>query len=207
MAKIVHDYGGKYISDEVQTGAGRCGQDFFLTKTLDLQADMITMAKGFGNGAAIGGVLMKTEVSDTLAGKAYFNTFGGDPFQVLQAKLTMEIIREEKLIENAKNMGALLRDGLLQLMGTHRLIGDVRGRGLLMGMEFVKDRTTKIPAPQEVAGFMDACLARGLLLGKGGLMGNVVRIAPPLSINKEQIDFMLETMDQALAEVGRKKWK
>ncbi|MBL7671366.1 MAG: aspartate aminotransferase family protein [Bdellovibrionaceae bacterium] len=206
IVKIAHDYGGKYISDEVQTGAGRCGESFFLTKSMGLDADMITMAKGFGNGAAIGAVLMKTEISETMAGKSYFNTFGGDPFQVLQAKLTMDIIREEKLIENAKNMGTLLRDGLLQLMKTHSLIGDVRGRGLLMGMEFVKDRATKIHAPQEVAGFMDACLARGLLVGKGGLMGNVVRIAPPLSINKEQVDFMLETFDQALFEIGWKKW-
>lgn len=201
VSKIVHDYGGKYISDEVQTGAGRCGGDFLLTKNLKIDADMVTMAKGFGNGAAIGAILMKTEVAEKLAGKAYFNTFGGDPYQTAQAKITMDIIREEKLIANAKNMGALLKDGLEQLMKKHQIIGDVRGRGLLLGMELVKDRTTKAYATSETIKFMDNCKELGLLLGKGGLFGNVVRVVPPLSVKKEQIHSMLEIMDKSLVNL------
>lgn len=203
VAKIVHNYGGKYISDEVQTGAGRCGGAFLLTKSLNIDADMVTMAKGFGNGAAIGATMMKTEVAEKMAGKAYFNTFGGDPYQTLQAKLTMDIIKEEKLVENAKNMGKLLEDGAKQLMKKHMLIGDVRGRGLLLGMELVKDRTTKAYATQEATDFMDECKDLGLLLGKGGLMGNVIRLAPPISIKKDQINSMLEIMDQALTKMAK----
>lgn len=205
VASIVHNYGGKYISDEVQTGAGRCGGDFLLTKSLGFDADLITMAKGFGNGAAIGAVLMKTEVSEKMAGKSYFNTFGGDPYQTLQAKITMDIIREEKLVENAKNMGALLKDGIQQMMKKHSLIGDVRGRGLLMGIELVKDRTTKAYATQETVDFMEACKDLGMLLGKGGLMGNVIRLAPPLSINREQVHSMLQIMDQAFIQISKGK--
>lgn len=203
VAKIVHNYGGKYISDEVQTGAGRCGGNFLLTKELEIDADMVTMAKGFGNGAAVGATLMKTEVAEKMAGKLYFNTFAADPYQMIQAKVTMEVIEEEKLVENAKNMGKLLKDGMQEMMKKHTIIGDVRGRGLLMGMELVKDRTTKAYAAEECARFMDACKDRGLLLGKGGLMGNVVRIAPPLNINRQDVAFMLETMDQAFQEISK----
>lgn len=203
VAKIVHNYGGKYISDEVQTGAGRCGGDFLLTRELKIDADLVTMAKGFGNGAAIGAALMKTDVAEKLAGKAYFNTFAADPYQTLQAKLTMEIIEEEGLISNARRMGKLLKDGLLQLMKKHAIIGDVRGRGLLLGVELVKDRKTKAYATDECVRFMDLCKEHGLLLGKGGLMGNVVRIAPPLSIREKQVHFMLETMDRAFGETAK----
>lgn len=203
VTKIVHNYGGKYISDEVQTGAGRCGGSFLLTKSLNIDADMVTMAKGFGNGAAIGATLMKTEVAEKLAGKSYFNTFGGDPYQTLQAKLTMEIIREEKLVENAKNMGAKLKDGLQQMQKHQPLIGDVRGRGLLLGIELVKDKKTKVHATEEAALFMDACKERGLLLGKGGLQGNVIRLAPPISINESQVNSMLEIMDKAFTEISK----
>lgn len=202
VTKIVHNYGGKYISDEVQTGAGRCGGAFLLTTSLAMDADMVTMAKGFGNGAAIGAVLMKTEVAEKMAGKAYFNTFGGDPYQTIQAKITMDIIKEENLVANAKNMGALLKDGLVQMMKKHSLIGDVRGRGLLLGVELVKDRNTKVHAIDEAVKFMDACKDRGLLLGKGGLFGNVIRLAPPISINKERIHSMLQIMDEAFTAIA-----
>jgi 4-aminobutyrate aminotransferase-like enzyme len=201
VTKIVHDYGGKYISDEVQTGAGRCGGEFLLTRELGIDADMVTMAKGFGNGAAIGAVLMKSEDADALQGKMYFNTFGGDPMQTAQAQATMEIIAEEELIDNAREMGARIVDGLKDMMNRHPMIGDVRGRGLLLGMELVKDRKTKEFASAEAARFMDLCKDRGVLLGKGGLRGNVIRIAPPLTINAAEVDQLLEVMDQALAEL------
>jgi len=202
VTKIVHEYGGKYISDEVQTGAGRCGHEFLLTKELGIDADMVTMAKGFGNGAAIGAVLMKSEDADALKGKMYFNTFGADPYQTAQAKATMDIIADENLIENARIMGERIVDGLQQMMKRHEWIGDVRGRGLLLGMELVKDRKTKEHAVAEAARFMDLCKDRGVLLGKGGLRGNVIRIAPPLAINAAEVDQLLEVIDQSLAELG-----
>jgi 4-aminobutyrate aminotransferase-like enzyme len=164
---------------------------------------MVTMAKGFGNGAAIGAVLMKSEDAKSLEGKSYFNTFGGDPMQSAQAKATMDIIAEEKLSENAIAMGARLVDGFKQMMSKHEMIGDVRGRGLLLGVELVKDRKSKEHASAEAARLMDTCKDHGVLLGKGGLYGNVIRIAPPMTINAEQVDHLLEVVDRALAEVGR----
>ncbi len=202
VTEIVHNYGGKYISDEVQTGAGRCGGEFLLSRELGIDADMITMAKGFGNGAAIGAVLMKTEDAESLSGRLYFNTFGGDPMQTAQARVTMQVIKEEKLIDNAREMGKRLKDGMRELMKSHALIGDVRGRGLLLGMELVKDRKSKEHAGAEAITFMDKCKDKGLLLGKGGLFGNVIRVAPALTIGAEQVDAMLKIMDEALHEMS-----
>ena len=203
VVKIVHKYGGKYISDEVQTGAGRCGSQFLLTREMGIDADMVTMAKGLGNGAPIGACMMKNDVAEPLAGKMLFLTFGSDPYQTAQAKVTIDVIREEKLIENSRAQGAYLVDGMKGLMKTRRLIGDVRGRGLLLGMELVKDRATKEHAVAETARFMEICRDKGVLIGKGGLMGNVVRIAPPLSLTREQADRILMAFDQALDEIER----
>ena len=201
VIKIVHNYGGKYISDEVQTGVGRCGESLFETKELGIQADIISMAKGLGNGAAIGAVLMRSDVAEHMAGKSFFNTFGGDSFQTKQAALTVEIIEEEKLIQNAKAMGALLKDGLKELMKKYALIGDVRGRGLLLGFELVKDRKTKEPAAAETLQVLEQCKAKGLLVGRGGLKKNVVRMAPALSITRDDVSFILKTFDESLREI------
>ena len=202
VTKIVHEYGGRYISDEVQTGAGRCGTEFLLTRELGIDADMVTMAKGFGNGAAIGAVLMKPEDAQAFEGKLYFNTFGGDPMQTAQARATMDVIAEENLIANAGAMGQRLKDGMKVLMKEHQLIGDVRGKGLLLGMEFVRDRVSKEHASEETLLFMDKCKEKGVLVGKGGLFGNVVRVAPPLSIKAAQVDELLEVFDRSLSEVS-----
>ncbi len=205
VAKIVHNYGGKYISDEVQTGSGRCGGSLFLSTELGIDADIITTAKSMGNGAAIGAAMMTSEVADPLAGKAFFNTFGSDPYPAVQAALTIEIIEEENLIENARKMGAYLMEGLKTLMKTHPLIGDVRGRGLLMGIELVKDRTTKEHAVQETIDLMDLCKDKGVLLGKGGLKGNVLRIAPPLTIGRAEVDLIVKVIDESLHEIEKRK--
>ena len=204
VAKIVHNYGGKYISDEVQTGAGRCGGEYLLTKELEIDADMVTMAKGLGNGAPIGAVMMKTEVSDTLGGKMFFNTFGSDPYQTLQARLSIEIIRDEKLIQNAKQMGAFLVESIKTMSRTRKLIGDVRGRGLLLGVELVKNQETKEHASAETAELMELCRERGLLVGKGGLFGNVVRFAPPLTITRAQCEQALKALDESLFELEKR---
>lgn len=203
-AKIVHNYGGKYISDEVQTGVGRCGGEYFLTKELGIDADIITMAKGLGNGAAIGATIMKSELSTPLTGKLFFNTFGGDPFQTAQAKVTLEIIKEEKLIQNAKVMGNYLMEGIKALQKKHPWIGDVRGRGLMMGIELVKDRETKEYATTETVEVMEIAKNKGVLFGKGGLFGNVLRMAPPLSISKDNCDEILKVLDESFFEAKAK---
>ena len=203
-AKIVHNYGGKYISDEVQTGVGRCGGAYFLSKELGIDADIITMAKGLGNGAPIGATLMTTELSNPLTGKLFFNTFGGDPFQTAQAKVTLEIIREEKLIANAKAMGSYLMEGLKNLQKNHSWIGEVRGRGLMIGIELVKNLETKEYATAETAEVMEIAKNKGVLFGKGGLFGNVLRIAPALSITRGQCDEVLKVLDESFSEAKLK---
>jgi alanine-glyoxylate transaminase/(R)-3-amino-2-methylpropionate-pyruvate transaminase len=203
VSKIVKKYGGKYISDEVQTGAGRCGKDFLSTKELGIDADMVTMAKGLGNGAAIGACMMKTDISESMSGKFMFNTFGSDPYQTMQAKVTLDIIRDEKLIENAGVQGEYLRDQLRNLMKKHPLIGDVRGRGLLNGIELVKNRETKEAAKDETTSLLEYCRDHGLLLGRGSLLGNVLRMAPPLTVNRKQCDQILKTLDEGLTQVEK----
>jgi alanine-glyoxylate transaminase/(R)-3-amino-2-methylpropionate-pyruvate transaminase len=148
---------------------------------------------------------MKSDVSETLTGKMHFLTFGADPYQTAQAKAVLDIVREEKLTDNAQKQGAYLVDGMKQLMKTRRLIGDVRGRGLLLGMELVKDRDTKEHATAETIELMEKCRDKGLLVGRGGLMGNVLRIAPPLTITKAHCDTMLRIFDECLGEIEAKK--
>lgn len=198
---ICKKYGGLYISDEVQTGIGRTGDSFFAAFQSGFTPDMITMAKSVGNGAPVAAVILTEECSEALKGKIHFNTFAGDPYQALQAAMTIEIIEEENLMENAKNMGEILKQGLLALQEKHPIIGDVRGRGLLMGIDLVKDRTTKEYATQETGQVMEEARKRGLLLGKGGLGGNIVRVAPPYTLTKEDCDFIIKVLDESLTAI------
>ncbi|MCY4644188.1 MAG: aspartate aminotransferase family protein [Bacteriovoracales bacterium] len=195
---IVKEYGGLYISDEVQTGAGRTGKHFFMSETLGIEPDIITMAKGIGNGAPLGAVVAKSEWAQTLAGKSHFNTFGGDPYQAMQARETIAIIEDEDLIANADHLGEYLLGGLKELQGDFPLIGDIRGRGLLIGLELVQDPKAKTPAPKETSELMERAKDEGVLIGKGGLYGNVIRLAPPLSITREGCDELLTGLRNAL---------
>ncbi|PKN27640.1 MAG: aspartate aminotransferase family protein [Deltaproteobacteria bacterium HGW-Deltaproteobacteria-22] len=191
---IVKSFGGKYISDEVQTGVGRAGKHFFAIEESGVVPDFISMAKGFGNGAPIGAVIAKKECADAMAGKLQFNTFGGDPFQAMQAGEVIDIIKEENLINNAKVQGDFLKEGLLALQKDFPIIGDVRGRGLLLGMELVKDPKTKEPASDENAKFLNLTRQNGLLIGKGGLKGNVTRITPPLNLTRSDSEEILSKL-------------
>lgn len=202
--EICKKYGGMYISDEVQTGIGRTGDSFFAIYQSGVTPDMITMAKSLGNGAPVGAVVMKEEVSQPLSGKIHFNTFGGDPYQALQAALTVEIIEEENLMENAKVMGNYLKEAFIAMKDKYPLIGDVRGRGLLLGIELVQDHQTKAYAAKEAGQMMEETRKRGLLIGKGGLGGNVIRFAPPYTVTKADCDEILKIMDDSFAAVQPK---
>lgn len=196
--RICKKYGGMYISDEVQTGVGRTGESFFAIYQSGVTPDMISMAKSLGSGAPVGAVVMTEECSEALKGKIHFNTFGGDPYQALQASLTVDIIEEENLMENAKVMGKFLKEGLKGLQEKYQLIGDVRGRGLLLGFELVKDRKTKEYATAEANQMMEETRKRGLLIGKGGLFGNIIRITPPYTVTKSDCEQILSIIDQSL---------
>lgn len=198
---IVKKYGGLYISDEVQTGVGRTGDAFFAIVACGVEADIITMAKGLGNGAPVGATLMRTEIADSLTGTLYFNTFGGDPYQSLQALMTLQIVKEENLLANAKRQGECLLKAFKELVPGIDILGDVRGRGLMIGLELVKDKVSKEPHPQAALVAMEKSKEKGLLIGKGGLEGNVLRIAPPLSITDTQTAELFKIMKETLVSL------
>ena len=134
--------------------------------------------------------------------RTHFNTFGGNPISMTQGLATLEIIDRDHIQENAREVGGYLKDRLLALQARQPLIGEVRGLGLMLGVELVKDRQTKEPATAETADLVEKCKARGLLLGKGGLYGNVLRIKPPMCITKADCDFLVDCLDACLESSG-----
>ncbi|HET6841870.1 MAG TPA: aspartate aminotransferase family protein [Candidatus Angelobacter sp.] len=198
--KIVKDYGGLFISDEVQTGWGRTGKRWFGIEQWEVTPDIITSAKGLANGSPVGVTMTRPEIAASFQG-LQISTFGGNPVTSVAAKATIDLIEEDHLMDNAQITGNYFRQGLESLQEKHDLIGDVRGMGLLQALEFVKDRKSKEPAPQETNQFMEECRKRGLLVGKGGLYANVIRMSPPLNIAKTDVDEAIGIMDQALTAI------
>jgi len=198
---IVKKYGGLFISDEVQTGFGRTGKKWFGIEHWEVEPDIITSAKGMANGVPVGLTIATPEVADAFKGMT-ISTFGGNPVTAVAARATIEVIEEEKLLENADSVGGYFRQKLDELKEKHALIGDVRGMGLMQGLELVKDRKTKEPAPEATNQFMERCRSNGLLIGKGGLHGNVIRLSPPLNIGQSDVDEAIGLMDKSLSEIS-----
>jgi alanine-glyoxylate transaminase/(R)-3-amino-2-methylpropionate-pyruvate transaminase len=199
--QIARDAGGLCIADEVQTGFGRTGSHFWGFETQGVIPDIVTMAKGIGNGAPLAAVVTTPEIAKPLAEKIHFNTFGGNPVSCAMGKAVLEVIEKENLQQNCLEMGNLLMDGFRSLMAKHDIIGDVRGLGLMTGIELVKDRHSKAPAGEETAFVFERAKELGLLVGKGGLGGNVLRIKPPMCINKDDVEFIVKVLDRAFYEV------
>src|ERR1043166_3801765 len=193
--------GGVCIADEVQAGFGRTGTHYWGFETQGVIPDIVTMAKGIGNGAPLGAVVTTPKIAQALSQRIHFNTFGGNPVVCAQGTAVLEVIDREKLQENALNIGNHLLGGLNRLKEKHNLIGDVRGKGLLLGIELVKDRGTKEPAKAECAEVLERCKDMGLLLGKGGLQGQTIRFSPPMNITKADADFLLEVLDRAFTGI------
>jgi alanine-glyoxylate transaminase / (R)-3-amino-2-methylpropionate-pyruvate transaminase len=199
---IVRQHGGLCIADEVQTGFARTGEHFWGFEHFGVVPDVVTMAKGIGNGMPLAAVTTRREIAQALTSRLHFNTFGGGPLSTAAGLAVMDVIEQEGLRENAHAVGARLKAGLVGLMARHRLIGDVRGIGLMLGVELVRDRSTKEPATAETLEVLEQLRQLGVLAGKGGLDGNVIRIKPPLCITAEDADFAVEAMDCALGRVG-----
>lgn len=199
--KIVKNYGGLFIADEVQTGWGRTGKKWFGIEQWEVTPDIITAAKGMANGMAIGATMTRPEIAASFQG-LQISTFGGNPVTSVAAKATIDLIEEDRLMDNSATVGSYFRQRLEELQEKHALIGDVRGMGLMQALEFVRDRKSKEPAPQETAQFMEECRKLGLLIGKGGLFGNVIRMSPPMNIAKADVDQAAQIMDKALTNVS-----
>lgn len=197
---IVKKYGGLFISDEVQTGFGRTGKKWFGIEHWEVKPDILTTAKGMANGTPVGVTVATPEIADAFQGMT-ISTFGGNAVTSVAAKATIEVIEEEKLLENCDRVGRALRSKLEALQQKHPLMGDVRGMGLMQGVELVKDRASKEPAPEETSRVMDRAKVNGLLIGKGGLYGNVLRISPPLNISEADVEEAARILDKAFSEV------
>ncbi len=201
---IVRQHGGLCIADEVQGGFGRTGKHFWSHEYFDVKPDMITMAKGIGNGSPLGAMTTTEAIAQNMANKIHFNTYGGNPVSMTQGLATLEVIEEEGIQQNADKIGSYIKQGLEALQDKHDLIGDVRGMGLMLGAELVTDRKSKTPATAQAADVMEGCRDRGLIIGKGGLFGNTLRIKPPMCINQDDADFMLTVLDEVLGDVAAK---
>jgi alanine-glyoxylate transaminase/(R)-3-amino-2-methylpropionate-pyruvate transaminase len=200
---IVRQHGGLCIADEVQTGFGRTGEHFWGFENWGVTPDIVIMAKGIGNGAPLGAVTTRPEIAAHMGKRIHFNTFGGNPVSMSQGLATLEVIEEENIQQKAKDVGGYLKDRLLALADKHDLIGDVRGLGLMLGLELVKNRKTKEPASAETADIVELAKDRGLLVGKGGLFGNVIRLKPPMCITKPDCDFLADCLDECMEQVGK----
>jgi alanine-glyoxylate transaminase/(R)-3-amino-2-methylpropionate-pyruvate transaminase len=195
----VREHGGICICDEVQTGFGRTGEHFWGFESSGVVPDMVTMAKGIGNGVPLAAVTTTAEIAATMSQRVHFNTYGGNPVCMAAGLAVLEVIEQEGLQENAHVIGGALKAGLERLQDKHPLIGDVRGKGLMLGVELVRDRASREPAPAETMVVLEEARKNGVLLGKGGLFGSVLRIKPPLCINRDDVDFAIDVLDRALA--------
>lgn len=193
--------GALFICDEVQTGFGRTGTYFCGIEHYGVQPDIVTYAKGVASGMPMGVTITTPEIAQTFRGLS-ISTYGGNPVSSVAALATIHVMLRENIPERAARLGNRLRQGLLGLQDKHPLIGDVRGMGLMQGVELVEDRNTKEPASRRANLIIELLRKRRVLIGKGGLYGNTLRIAPPMMVTDSQIDEALAHLDGALTEVS-----
>lgn len=192
--------GGVCIADEVQSGFGRTGEKYWGFELQGVVPDIVTMAKSIGNGCALAAVVTTPKIADALRQRVHFNTFGGGPVACAQGLAVLEVVEREGIQARAKSLGLQLRAGLLELQKKHARIGDVRGIGLLQGVELVADRASKSPDKNAALQVLERAREMGLLLGRGGLYGNVLRIAPPMCLGEDDVRFALNVLDAVLSD-------
>lgn len=201
--EVLDSYGILLISDEVQTGWGRTGEHFWGIQAHGVTPDAMTFAKGLGNGLAIGGLVARGELMDAISANS-ISTFGGNPVSTAGAKATLDYLLSHDLQGNAAKQGTRLLTGLRDLAEGNDIVGDVRGKGLMIGVEFVEPDGA--PSPEAARLLLEETRARGLLVGKGGLHNNVIRLAPPMTLTDEETGEGLDILRESVAAVreGRK---
>lgn len=198
-AQCVREAGGLYIADEVQPGFGRTGGQRWGFQRDVVIPDLVTLGKPMGNGHPVAGVVGRSALFDQFGRQQrYFNTYGGNPVSCQAAQAVLNVLREQDLQGNARDVGAYLRQGLLELAERHELIGDVRGEGLFIGVELVTDRHTQAPATQAAAAVVNGMRQRHVLISATGPKANILKIRPPLVFAREHADLLLERLDATL---------
>jgi len=197
---LIHRDGALFIADEVQSGFGRCGK-LFAIEHYDVEPDIMCLAKGIADGFPLSAFIAPSDVAEAFTPGDHLSTFGGNPVSCAAAMANIEVMREEGLPENAAALGEQVMARLNKLKETCKLVGDVRGKGLMIGVELVKD-SAKVPAADEAKKVRQLCLENGVLVGVGGGLANVVRLQPPLIITAEQLDRAVEVLEKALAQVA-----
>ncbi|MBA3792937.1 MAG: aspartate aminotransferase family protein [Rubrobacter sp.] len=200
VKEVLDETGILYISDEVQTAFGRTGSHFWGIGESGIEPDMITMAKGLGNGLAIGAVLGRAEIIDSISGKLHLATFGGNHISTAGALANLNFILDNDLQKNADEVGGYLKDRLVKMAKDSPVVGEVRGRGLMLALEMVGPDGE--PNPPAAVRFLQACRERGVLVGKGGIGANAVRISPPLTITREAAREAANAFEEALTVTG-----
>jgi 4-aminobutyrate aminotransferase-like enzyme len=196
--------GGVCVADEVQTGFGRGGTHFWMFESQNVVPDIVTIGKPIGNGHPLGAVITTHEIATAFAnGMEYFNTFGGNPVSCSVGLAVLDVIRDEELQQNAQEVGAYLTDKLSELKARHALVGDVRGQGLFIGIELVRDRETIEPADSEAAIMIEQMKERGILLSTDGPLHNVIKIKPPLVFSRRDADELVSQMEKVLTDLQR----
>ncbi len=196
--ELVHKHGGLFICDEVQAGVGRTGKHYFGIQHWGAKPDILVMAKGLANGYPIGAVITTPEIAASVKGMLHYNTFGGGPMAMAAADAVMDVVERENLADNAQKVGARLWSALKEIQSRDERVGDVRGMGLMLGVELVKSGKTKEPAPELTAAVVERMKDLGVLVGKGGLEGNTVRIKPPLCLTAADVDRIANAFQAAL---------
>ena len=198
----VRSAGGVCIADEVQVGFGRAGSHFWAFEALDVVPDIVTLGKPIGNGHPMAAVVTTPDIAESFfTGMEYFNTFGGNPVSCAIGLAVLDVIESEGLQEHARVLGEQFLDGFRDMVPRHRLVGDVRGLGLFLGVELVRDHSTLEPADTEASAVIDAMRDRGFLLSTDGPFHNVLKIKPPMVLSSGDVAAVLENIDDVLSEI------
>ena len=196
----VRERGGVLIVDEVQSGFGRTGDSFWAFETHGVLPEIVVMAKGIGNGFPLGAVVAKREVAEALASKFFFNTYGASPVSCAAGRAVLRVIDEERLQQNAKTVGAALRGVLERLHQKHEIVGEVRGRGLMLAIELVADRKSKRPAAKEAAEIFERTREHGLVVSKSGASKNILRMVPPMCLQSHDVEAVGDALERCFAD-------
>ncbi|MBI87465.1 MAG: aspartate aminotransferase family protein [Euryarchaeota archaeon] len=201
VATEIRGKGGLLIADEVQVGFGRTGSNMWAFQDSEVIPDMVVMGKPMGNGHPMAAVFTTNEIASSFGGMEFFSTFGGNPVSCAIGMAVMDVIEEEGLVHKARDMGARMIAGLESLMEDYELIGDIRGKGLFLGMELVRNRTTLEPAPGQASILVDKMRDMGILLSTDGPLHNVIKIKPPMVIMQDDIDETLSKLGLCLVSL------